>query len=425
MLKFGLLMLSLACLACGTQSPRHTPEMTAEAGAAGMLVAPDKPRPADIAKPPAAQPTARPEASAGASPVVDPQPTETPSGGGYGGAMDTPVQSEQNSPPDRTDGAGGAAGSVADTEPAGGSAGLSDVNDAHDGGPHSLDGEGGLVLLLGGSGGESGSFGDSTDGGSAGLGGTTTVDPCDSACADDQICEDGLCVWCPAGMVPVDGQCADAPECPNELVLCDGDCTDLQSDHYNCGACGRSCDSNNPRITVDCVAGQCDHAQGQFIAFASSTLVVGTFQASSDSIGDEICQELADAASLGGTFKAWLAPLADFSIPPNGSYYTTGGALVAYSWDALLSQDLEHPINRDENGDVLVGPGVAWTGIAAQGSIVLTRDDCNNWAGPFAEFGTVGHTNATARLWTESNLRDCSLSAHLYCFEECPSPVRC
>lgn len=42
---------------------------------------------------------------------------------------------------------------------------------------------------------------------------------------------------------------------PNEV--CNGACTDVSSDHDNCGACGKSCIGSGPSGDSMCVAGNC------------------------------------------------------------------------------------------------------------------------------------------------------------------------
>ena len=251
MLKTGLLMTALAGLACGTQGTRTTSEANADTGAAGALVAPSKPEPANTAAPAIAQPTARPEASAGASPVVPAAVMETPSAGGYGGAE----ESEQPQPTTflaRADGEPGAGGSGHVVKSAAGSAGLggdqataggADSTTADNGGLGGLSGHAGQAVTVGGLGGFS-----------AGAGGTTQTGPCDGMCAEDQICEDDTCVWCPAGQAPVDGTCVCPGETPSE---CGSRCVDLTSDSNNCGSCGAVCGSGEV-----CTDGQCEDADG-------------------------------------------------------------------------------------------------------------------------------------------------------------------
>jgi hypothetical protein len=61
---------------------------------------------------------------------------------------------------------------------------------------------------------------------------------CLSATSDPQFC--GNCTTqCAGGTDCVNGACAAA--CQPGETLCNGTCTNLQSDPYNCNACGNSC----------------------------------------------------------------------------------------------------------------------------------------------------------------------------------------
>jgi hypothetical protein len=71
--------------------------------------------------------------------------------------------------------------------------------------------------------------------------------------------------------------------------------------------------------------------------------------------GDAACQRLADAANLGGIYKAWLSEGADgpkqrFNHSVDG-YVRVDGVVVANSWvDFTATGKLRHAISRDERG---------------------------------------------------------------------------
>ena len=61
---------------------------------------------------------------------------------------------------------------------------------------------------------------------------------CGRVCRRGSYCSNSKC--CPDGTVNRKGLC-----CPFTDQNCNGECTNLQSDRNNCGACGRKCADNN------------------------------------------------------------------------------------------------------------------------------------------------------------------------------------
>src|SRR5207245_9449153 len=100
-----------------------------------------------------------------------------------------------------------------------------------------------------------------------------------------------------------------------------------------------------------CVANQCVATRRAFITSSAFTADFGGAGA-----GDTACQNLANAAGLGGTWMAWVSdsnssPSARFSratVP----YRLLDGTRVAASYAALASGTLEHGIDRDQRGTV-------------------------------------------------------------------------
>jgi hypothetical protein len=69
---------------------------------------------------------------------------------------------------------------------------------------------------------------------------------------------------------------------------------------------------------------------------------------------DAKCQELADEAELPGQYKAWLSdnmfsPINRFTMGFT-NYRLVDGTIVASNFQQLLTQNLQNPINRMENG---------------------------------------------------------------------------
>lgn len=156
---------------------------------------------------------------------------------------------------------------------------------------------------------------------------------------------------------------------------------------------------------------------------------------------DSKCQELADAAGLSGSFKAWLSDstteahdrLAQAAVP----YVRVDGVHVAKNWTDLTDGSLLAPIDKDETGDLVFAENV-WTGTRSDGTtshLNGTETQCNDWTssdfagctraeGICANIGNSFRTNVD---WTDRGAcaccgpRDIGSQAnilHLYCFEQ-------
>jgi len=80
--------------------------------------------------------------------------------------------------------------------------------------------------------------------------GEETCDP-ETGCAEGTpvVCEDAPCVKCD----PATGEC-NAPGVGNPHMMCDDGCVNTQNDDFNCGECGKECDTG---AGEKCVSGEC------------------------------------------------------------------------------------------------------------------------------------------------------------------------
>ena len=155
---------------------------------------------------------------------------------------------------------------------------------------------------------------------------------------------------------------------------------------------------------------------------------------------DAKCQLLADAASLGGTYKAWLsdsntrvdARLHQSSVP----YVLVDSTPVANDWTDLVTRPfLDSYINKTELGIVVVPPpnptpARAWTGttIAAPGGNANITVDlirlCSDWTDStnLQQGGRVGlgaqTPNGIPYEWANGTANACFSPTRLYCFEQ-------
>jgi len=153
---------------------------------------------------------------------------------------------------------------------------------------------------------------------------------------------------------------------------------------------------------------------------------------------DAKCQTLADAANLGGTYKAWLSSTRldarDRLSHVGKPYVRVDGLLVAYDWTDLTDVlvPLYNPIYLTELGGLppisdpyfaeAYGSAVAYTSTLGNGTIQgeFTWNPaytCYDWTSQRGT-GGLGIANLTVENWTQAVSTDCSIGASLYCFEQ-------
>ncbi len=158
---------------------------------------------------------------------------------------------------------------------------------------------------------------------------------------------------------------------------------------------------------------------------------------------DAKCQALADAAMLGGTFKAWLSTEAEspsLRFTKQGPWTLVDGTLLADDWAQLTSGTLKNAISRDEQG-MPVGTTSAcsatkyavWSQTNPDGTFAHANEadpssprfDCSNWTGTNGQDAIQwGDASATDAHWTvHANCNTFGVAclgklARLYCFEQ-------
>ena len=153
---------------------------------------------------------------------------------------------------------------------------------------------------------------------------------------------------------------------------------------------------------------------------------------------DAKCQELATAAGLSGTFKAWLS---DSTSSPSTSfthntkpYQLVDGTIIAQNWNDVTDGALSASIDIDENGVKLPAPNQTltgvWTDTDANGNLLtpclggVTTCNCNNWTNTTHDIlinGVAGYANyydMYTSAWTFSSQYYCDAINRLYCFEQ-------
>ncbi len=145
-------------------------------------------------------------------------------------------------------------------------------------------------------------------------------------------------------------------------------------------------------------------------------------------IGADIkCQERANAANLGGTWKAWLSDFhtsaSEHITHTTGKYKLLDGTIIANGWADLTDGTLLQAINKTESGST---PKTnVWTGTRPDGLGSINLPTCDGWSvSNTSATGSVGSAFSTDGKWTAWGTRSCAVSftgqggQHLYCFEQ-------
>jgi len=203
-----------------------------------------------------------------------------------------------------------------------------------------------------------------------------------------------------------------SPSCTDAICAADPSC------------CGTAWDATCVE-KVDSVCGYtCDGVLAKTV-FASSSTQAGNLGGLTG--GDAICQGLADAASLGGTYKAWLSdstasPATRF-VQWNGPYERVDGVRIAENWADLTDGTLAAPISLTETGAVASGPAAVQTGTDPQGFGVITAPGpyCMDWtssAGAGVATIVRGNSGETGTNWTNAGTAGCANVIRIYCVEQ-------
>lgn len=161
------------------------------------------------------------------------------------------------------------------------------------------------------------------------------------------------------------------------------------------------------------------------LVFVTSSIYSGAFAngAVGGTAGDAQC--LSAVASSGRPFlldrkfRAWLSTVnvgaEDRFTKGKVPFRRLDGRIVASSWAALTSGNLEAPIALTEGGSTVLLDNV-WTGTAPDGK--RGGDTCESWTSMVGA-GQIGHANKLDSTWTQDSVAvSCMSTAHLYCVEE-------
>ena len=156
---------------------------------------------------------------------------------------------------------------------------------------------------------------------------------------------------------------------------------------------------------------------------------------------DKLCEQVAAAAGLSGTFKAWLSDVTSNAVDriqdvPGGWYSVPmvvsgidGGTEypIAADKSALVATGVG--VNMlDEHGNVR--PGCAWTGTLPNGTKVVngpapgSDGRCTDWTSSGADYAIAGNIGPASTALIECDVSSglavtqCSQKQPIYCFEQ-------
>lgn len=207
--------------------------------------------------------------------------------------------------------------------------------------------------------------------------------------------------------------------------ICDPGTTDSRCGSGG-GVCGK-CGGTAP-VCVNQVCGVEPLPAGAKLVFVTRTTYSGDLGGLTGA--DGLCAAAASAASLGGTWRAWLSttvgtPVNAFDrIQGDGPWYlvgtdTAGRRIKAFTNKASLRAAPLVPIDRTELGVQLSGGRFVWTGTEPTGNASSQGsydNSCANWTD--ARFGNQGDVGDLYAQWTNQRGMTCDSTASLYCFQQ-------
>jgi hypothetical protein len=134
--------------------------------------------------------------------------------------------------------------------------------------------------------------------------------------------------------------------------------------------------------------------------------------------GDAKCETEAQAAQLGGRWKAWISTPAENALQRMadvGPWVLVDGRTQVFVSRAAMIDAPENAIRSGASGDP-VNTRV-WTGTIQDGT--ASGHTCQSWTSGFpADFAEQGASSAQDVGWTSTSTETCAGSAALYCFEQ-------
>jgi hypothetical protein len=184
----------------------------------------------------------------------------------------------------------------------------------------------------------------------------------------------------------------------------------------------------NARVTLEDLQAQIDALLSRVdeLENPTNTVFVSSVNYTADLGGptgaDQKCNDLADAAGLLGTYKAWLG---DSNTDPatrfeksNYPYELTNGDVIADNWTDLTDGTLAFPILYTEQGLVRTIPShMVWSNAYTTGITWAGGNHCSDWTSTTGT-GFTGNSGSVGSSWALAANVDCTELRRIYCFEQ-------
>ena len=132
--------------------------------------------------------------------------------------------------------------------------------------------------------------------------------------------------------------------------------------------------------------------------------------------GDQRCQAEADAAQVGGEWKAWISTPAQNALQRMadvGPWVLMDGRTEVFSSRGSIIDGPKTPIRTTARGNPTNTQ--VWTGTLPDGTV--SSHTCQSWTSGFpADFAELGSNDRQDVGWTSTSTGTCT--AGLYCFEQ-------
>jgi hypothetical protein len=164
----------------------------------------------------------------------------------------------------------------------------------------------------------------------------------------------------------------------------------------------------------------------------SSKLVFVTSETYQGNLGglagaDELCNQHASSAGLGGTYRAWLSTgssspstrMTHAAVP----YTLVDGTMIASGWEDLVDGEILRSIDVQEDGLVYDKPPSCMAALAVWSATDVTGhsigdETCGGWTSLEGN-GWLGNVRQVGREWTDYGCGAlCTQRAGLYCVEQ-------
>lgn len=190
---------------------------------------------------------------------------------------------------------------------------------------------------------------------------------------------------------------------------------------------GEECDDGN-RDDSDGCSNSC--VASHHVVFVTQTKWKGDLDGLEAADGK--CNAAAGDAGLDGSYRAWLSTEGNVNAKARigegftGVYELVDGTKVADGWAGLTSPPLDHEINVDEFGNVVMS-GSVWTNTTTSGESAKgdLTGHCEGWDTTGNNLGLnmpyTGDLSAKDARWTKGdNAQSCNFERRLYCFQVGP-----